>query len=101
MKCALILSIAAALLGGCAIVPAGYGDNRYVITKVAITIAATLLSRPRPQRSYDNDRYFAPQWRSVPGTRSLTVAAAWERGVSFRVSERIPRARISVRHADR
>jgi hypothetical protein len=29
MKYALILSIAAALLGGCAIVPAGYGDNRY------------------------------------------------------------------------
>ena len=28
MKYALTLSILAALLGGCAIVPAGYGDNR-------------------------------------------------------------------------
>jgi len=28
MKCVLILSMLAVLLGGCAIVPAGYGDNR-------------------------------------------------------------------------
>ena len=40
MKYILIFSIVAAMLGGCAIVPAGYGDQRTATTKSAITSAA-------------------------------------------------------------
>jgi hypothetical protein len=59
MKCALILSIAAALLGGCAVVPAGYGDNRYGYYQGHDYNRGDGYYRDREyNRSYDNDRYF-------------------------------------------
>ena len=60
MKYALILSIAVALLGGCAIVPAGYGDNRYGYYQGREYNRGDGYYRDREYyRSYDNDRYWA------------------------------------------
>ena len=59
MKYALILSIAAALLGGCAIVPAGYGDNRYGYYQGREYNRGDGYYRDRDYyRSYNNDPYW-------------------------------------------